>query len=253
MLMVITLTIFWMGACGVNGYQVIATPTASLIATPALDVYTFDGTFVPTPSLPPTAYAVASQLQHRWLSGLPCRLPCWEGITPGTTSATEALNLLQNNPLILEVNMVYEKGFGEINWRWKTDDNSGGRLFFRQEDQLVYAILPGIKSHITLGNVVQIYGEPDYAWVKEINHPNPGNVQTKTPAAYSANIIWVSYGFAISPILTNRSDMLDQYRSTVLTVIFEPSKDSYLTFQGNSGDSMIDWHGYDNLIGYLVP
>jgi hypothetical protein len=252
-LMVITLTIFWMGACEVNGYQVTATPTASLVATPALDVYIFGGTFVPTPSLPPTAYAVASQLQHRWLNGLPCRLPCWEGITPGKTSATEAFDLLQSNPLIDDVNLINEKDFGEINWRWKTEDNSGGRLFFRKADQLVDAILPGIKNQIGLGDIIRAYGEPDFAWVKEIQNTNPGNVQTNIPPAYSASIIWTSPGFAVSPVITNRSDTLDQYRSAMLIVIFEPSKDGYLAYQGSSGASMIKWHGYDDVSNYLVP
>jgi len=252
---------FGINACEVNGLptnhinvDATAPSTATMFATPALDVYTFNGTFVPTPSLAPTAHAVASQLQYRWLNGLPCRLPCWEGITPGKTSATEAFDLLQSNPLIDQVNIINEKDYGEINWRWRTEDNSGGRLFFRIVDQLVYAILPGIKSQINLGDVIQAYNEPNYVSVKKINNTNLGNVQTDTPTSYSANIIWISNGFTVSSFLTNESDMLlDQYRSVGLTAIFEPSKSGYLAYQGNSGASMIIWHGYDDAQEYLVP
>jgi DNA-binding beta-propeller fold protein YncE len=35
-----------------------------------------------------------------WLNGKPCRVPCWEGITPGKTTVGEALVLLKQNPLI---------------------------------------------------------------------------------------------------------------------------------------------------------
>ena len=39
----------------------------------------------------------------RWLKGIPCRLPCWEGVTPGQTRKDEAVDILKRNPIIASV------------------------------------------------------------------------------------------------------------------------------------------------------
>ena len=35
-----------------------------------------------------------------WIKGLPCKPPCWYGITPGQTTETDAINILKSLPFV---------------------------------------------------------------------------------------------------------------------------------------------------------
>src|SRR5947209_4744604 len=52
-----------------------------------------------TPTIGATKPAPPPDWQYRWLKGIPCKPPCFEGITPGKTTAEEAVKLLQQNPM----------------------------------------------------------------------------------------------------------------------------------------------------------
>lgn len=47
-----------------------------------------------------TESALPEDWSYRWLKGIPCRPPCWEGITPGQTTAREAEEILRQSPII---------------------------------------------------------------------------------------------------------------------------------------------------------
>src|SRR5690349_18800910 len=62
------------------------------------------------------------ELKRRWLSGIPCRPPCWEGIIPGETSATKAGETLSANPMFTKVEMAksplsFDNG-GSVDYEW---------------------------------------------------------------------------------------------------------------------------------------
>ena len=88
-------------ACAVAQTQV-ATPTSVSTSTPTTPPQTVAPTLTlltPTPTKPPPP----EDWQYRWLKKILCSAPCVEGITPGKTTATEAVELLSQNPLVENV------------------------------------------------------------------------------------------------------------------------------------------------------
>lgn len=113
-------------------------------------------TLAPTPHLTPSGNATGSAVtvpttaslpndwSSHWLRGIPCTPPCWEGITPGHSTAHEALTLLQANPLIANASLEISRAdpdFGEVVWRW-ADGQPGGTARFHAQtsNQIIYSI-----------------------------------------------------------------------------------------------------------------
>jgi hypothetical protein len=42
----------------------------------------------------------------RWLTGNPCAVPCWEGVTPGHTTVADAIKILNQNPGIIAGSVI---------------------------------------------------------------------------------------------------------------------------------------------------
>jgi hypothetical protein len=104
--------------------------------------------------------------QNRWLLDIPCRLPCWENITPGKTTAHEAKALLENNPLVTNVEMGAHQDQGEVNWDW-ANGTPGGQLKFHNNTpgKIIYSIEPSYvnyPAYYKLGTIIKAFGEPDY-------------------------------------------------------------------------------------------
>ncbi len=92
-----------------------------------------------------------------WLSLSVCEPPCWQGITPGVTAASEAVSILEGMP---DVKIKYQ---GETGLFWDFKDNTeGGEIRFND----------GVVSRVTLSSisdkklplvtVIKAYGVPKY-------------------------------------------------------------------------------------------
>jgi hypothetical protein len=56
----------------------------------------------PTPAPTPTPVVsslVGKEWHLNWTKGIPCAIPCWNGVTPGKTTITEALSILNNSAI----------------------------------------------------------------------------------------------------------------------------------------------------------
>jgi hypothetical protein len=96
---------------------------------------------------------VREHMAERWLAGQPCPPPCWEGMTPGHSTAPEALQLLENNPNIT----ILEADEDSIRWNWNDH---------RSSDAGIITVANGRVERIRLdfaprlGEVIAAYGEP---------------------------------------------------------------------------------------------
>jgi hypothetical protein len=105
---------------------------------------------------------VPADVATRWLRGEPCRLPCYEGLTPGVTIVQAAFRHLRRHSLVGGVTLTRfpAQEYGEVVWTW-ADGSSGGRARFRLGDsEIITSIEPSGDPHITLGEVIAAYGEP---------------------------------------------------------------------------------------------
>lgn len=114
---------------------------------------------------------------RRWLQGQPCRLPCWDGITPGITTAHEAFAVLVANPYVEYVAMgsLADQTGGMIQWIWPGSNQAGaGSAYYRLGgSEIIYEMEPyGPPPYgsagITLGDVVAAYGPPGEVVTSEI-------------------------------------------------------------------------------------
>jgi hypothetical protein len=98
---------------------------------------------------------------NNWLKGIPCRAPCFEGITPGVTKATDALKIVKGYSYTRNITTFKFAGyFGHnIMWNWYNDDAENS-IYYEPSDDIVYAIQFSI-SDIQLDRVIALYGEPD--------------------------------------------------------------------------------------------
>ena len=144
----------------------------------------------------PTKLPITTEWAGRWLKGIPCRLPCWEGIIPGRTSATEAVDLLAKNPLVGTVHTTANRLFPdreEVNWTW-VDGSEGGRAIFDAQtvSQTIYAIQPVLPTSFKLQDVIAAYGNPSHVIAAASRSPDFGG-----PISYDLSIIYLPLGLRL--------------------------------------------------------
>jgi hypothetical protein len=178
--MVMLSVLTWVvGACGESTIQPMPSatsatnsPIATLSATATANLTTLGAVSTPTVSKGPVSKGpVPSDWQSRWLKGIPCKVPCWEGITPGKTTTLQAVALLKQSPIIdaasvkIRYSNAIERG---VVWEWAdATPGQGGELgYYPESDKSVIDYIrpfyPHKKSFLTLGSVMQVYGNPEY-------------------------------------------------------------------------------------------
>lgn len=133
----------------------------------------------------------------RWLQGVPCRAPCWEGVTPGETRASDAIGIWAKSPVMRNVRLaqpiVPTSRYGAIWWSWTSGAEGGSATFDRTApNQLVLTIQPRLASAYSLRDVMSAYGEPSHVVAQSQCYPDsPG-------ASYVVFVIFWSHGFTLS-------------------------------------------------------
>ena len=132
----------------------------------------------------------------RWLKGVPCQPPCFEGVIPGQTTASQALTLLQktqyaSNVKIGETSMG--RDFGTLEWDWE-----GKAKYYTSSDKeisknVIFSIYSGIPATFRLGDVIAAYGSPSHVLAATALTQNP-----KYPVQYSLYIIYLKKGFSLT-------------------------------------------------------
>jgi hypothetical protein len=111
--------------------------------------YIADRSTAPTPQLliwnkPPSRQGNPSQQEwlqwaERWLDQQPCRVPCWEGITPGQTTVAQAIQQLQSLSFVDPASIAVQRwscgngqelpGGRRLAWRWITGELGGSAVY----------------------------------------------------------------------------------------------------------------------------
>ena len=182
------------------------------------------GTLVLTPMIKPT---LETDRKSRWLRHIPCRAPCFEGITPGKTTASEAVSILNASDVALNATARSVQGEkdGAVTWSWTSLSNVFyNEAFYLSDDSIITQIRPDLGT-FKLGDIIKAYGQPTYISAMATffspldREPN----YTKEPE-YLLAFTWMNDGFqvdiaalmAIKPVLT---DSLSLNR----IVFFDPS------------------------------
>ncbi len=148
----------------------------------------------PTKLLSPTKPPPPADWPYRWLKGIPCQPPCWEGITPGQTTAAEAVEILERSPLIATVEITSVPllpTIGLVIWDWVDGEEGGEAVFNTPPSNLVYLVHPSLPITFRLGDVIQAYGEPSHVIARSHREPHSSDI------SYDLSILYRPQGFIL--------------------------------------------------------
>jgi len=187
-------------------------------------------------TLVPTKPSPAIDWPDRWLKGTPCKPPCWEGVIPGQTTASEATKILNASPIVLRAEMTTTtktSDNGIVLWSW-LDGQSGGQAYYhaRSPEQTIYTIAPYFPKPFALRKIIQVYGEPSDILARAYHNPD-------NSIASDVSIFYRSQGIVLfagaGGYLTLSLDMTFDYIN-----FFEPTNEGLKVALGGSQDHL-DW------------
>lgn len=128
-----------------------------------------------------------SLVDRSLLTGSPCAAPCWQGIVPGTTTRSQAIEILESSRYVRK-GSVQEAGTatrGGCEWRWRV---SGRRLqpSLWWQDGVVQEITLGLTYDLVIEDAIGQFGPPEalsageggtpehWYWIVSLHYPAQG-------------------------------------------------------------------------------
>ncbi len=136
----------------------------------------------------------SSAWERKWLTGIPCRAPCWEGVTPGRTTVTDTIQLLQHNTPIGNLNYSRSDrdADNEIFWEGWRNDHGTGRIVYDRSTSIVSRISLSLPHDFTLGEVAAAYGQPSHVIALAAR-----NLEKLNEIDYTLEMYWQSQGIVL--------------------------------------------------------
>lgn len=181
-----------------------------------------------------------------------CSWPCWQGITPGVTTSSDALQLLQVSPVVSKSTVQsYEQrpGKGYARWKWKIGKNQQVLDASMQwQDGIVLNISLYART-VSIGEIIDRFGPPEKVAVIDCASP------PKQPLERCAGFYYIKRGCQIIlkwKMPENADDIQFSPSDSINSVyLSEPSaledRLSYL-YSGPDINDLRDWKGYGNLL-----
>jgi hypothetical protein len=186
-----------------------------------------------------------SEWLNKWLETPACQLPCWENITPGKTTISEAKERLFQIANITNIHGSTINTLGtELSWNFENHGGSGSIQFEPEDNGVVSRIFLGHDQEpgLTVGEVIQKFGEPDFVQVYDCR----GN-------QCMVSIINTDMGYYLETLLTKNFVQVNISPDTPVIFIWliEPGRENFLKAIGGIQPyiSEYTWVGY----GYYMP
>ena len=202
------------------------------------------GACVSLPGVP--SIAQPEDWSYRWLKGIPCRAPCWEGITPGQTTAEEEVQILQRSPIVTAVKITAIPGapdVGVVEWNWTNTGRRGGGAEFHAQtpSSPIYLVAPIFPVSFKLGDVIQAYGEPSHIIASSYYGPD-----IDSGVFYDLSILYLPQGFIIGVAGGRVKPTLSVDTLSEAVVFFAPGEEGLRSaFQWAAAypNGLIPWQG----------
>ncbi len=101
----------------------------------------------------------------------PCTAPCWQGITPGTTSWDEAIKVVENDPKLSDLQVKENTDTDNPNDKgavWQEVNGQPCCTMYTEDGQTVQAIVLYLAPESTVSELVEAHGEPAYVFGSEV-------------------------------------------------------------------------------------
>jgi hypothetical protein len=108
------------------------------------------------------AYLRRTLADRSLLTDVPCAAPCWQGIIPGITTPSQALEILENSSYVKQssIRVGSRNGSGRATWYWSVPGFQGENEL-TWEDNIVQDISLSIAYELTLSEVIDRFGPPE--------------------------------------------------------------------------------------------
>jgi hypothetical protein len=206
----------------------------------------------PSPEPSPTPLFIrGDHLLERWLSGIPCEPPCWEGVRIGEMTAMEAREVLGENPLVAKVE-GYRALSIELNTRvgFSLGPLRAEARFEDRADQVIYAVHTALPVATPLGRFIEVYGEPSHVIAFAEHDPHTG----QPPHTWRVRVLWVSQGLAIVIGGGEPFPQIDESLEFDSISYYIPGLEGYAQAIGSPPQVALarPWHGYDTFEAYAT-
>jgi hypothetical protein len=124
--------------------------------------------------------------------------PGFEGVTPGKTSAEEAMKIWDSNPAMVVLRQGIddtfpERKYGFISWEWAVSElDEGYARYSLTEGHLITSIGPGFydQGQVSLADAIERFGEPSHVFAQpEYDGGGP---------YFPLDVVFLDYGFMLS-------------------------------------------------------
>jgi hypothetical protein len=200
-------------------------------------------TFIPMPSFAtstripsPTSLPLSTRLEY-FIGNSSCSWPCWQGITPGVTKSSDALQLLQASPVVSKSTVQskeFSPGIGTARWYWEIGNNQYDG-YMEWQDGIISRIDLTAYPKFSIGEMVSRFGTPEKVEVIDCSPI------VEAPQHWCAVFYYTRMGFGIDArweMAEDATDILFTPNDSVRSVsLFEPSTIEEFFFTQRSGST----------------
>lgn len=195
----------------------------------------------------PSDPSIPRDWETRWLKATACQSPCWEGVTPGKTTAGEARDIWGESALIDGVSESSTKGPNStpyLQWSWKSDGSFGGTANYGK-DNIITSIQPLYPSLLRLQQITDAFGSPSSVVATTSQRADGTTI-------YRLTLIYLAKGFSISAIGEPASvPSFSATMSVSAPLFFVPSQEGFLNADGqSSAKQIVPWQGFQDFAFY---
>jgi hypothetical protein len=186
----------------------------------------------PEPTPPPPEWLTD------WLTDPVCQPPCWQGITPGVTTMTETVEILQGLPWVYidfgPDRPLPNKGHITIEWSFYPPSSGGGMALAFDDERIKTLEVGGVLS-TQLQKVIESYGPPSHVYLPSCMD---GKCQTR--------LIYLTTGMAVELFLDWDRDAEGDVTVTPDSEVrgiefFTPGEKGYITAYPQFSESFPKW------------
>jgi len=190
---------------------------------------------MPTPSLTPDT---SLNWWNSWLTEPVCKPPCWQNITPGTTTVKEAISIFENSPDI----KIRSRSSDGVDWDFNQNQFESGTLTASQDGVVrTIRIASDSDRKFLLQTIIATYGNPKYV--------KPDDCRSGTCVM---TLIYPGLGMLLSVFVENSSGNdeiphIEILPETIITDIYfiESGMENFQKLTDfQNYDLLMDWKGY---------
>lgn len=171
-----------------------------------------------------------------FVTGEPCGPPCWRGITVGETTWADALTIIEDDDTLVDLEERAADDSSILGAIWGQADGDGCCQMYSEDGEIVDVLILQTAPQATLGEVVEIHGEPAYLI---------GETLTDDQGVFS--LFYPDLNMLIYTFVEGESGSLGPENEIIGFGYFSPDRMDLLLLTND----LHEWEGYQSYAAYM--